>query len=180
MQFNIFKLIIFIIIIYMYIHGIITILIFSFIIYFITKNLITFERSLELKNRDLINTRDRSIFTRFVIKNTIIAGSLAFVIGLKTRDLIQSLLDSIINPFFKDKKRITEVTKLFGFSIFGMKFCFSDFILDLIKYIIFMLISYLIVILVYVKTDFIVLQYNNNRNNKKDKEKKENKKLKLF
>ena len=167
----------------MYIQGIITIVIFSFVIYFISKNLIIFERSLELKDRDLINTRDRSIFTRFVIKNTIIAGSLAFVIGLKTRDLIQSLLDAIINPFFKDKKRITAVTKLFKFSIFGLDFSFSDFILDLIKYIIFMLISYLIVILVYMNTDFIVLQYNNNRNNKKNKEnndKKENKKFKLF
>lgn len=160
----------------MYLITITSIFIFSAIIYFIVKNIIKLENNLELKDRDLINTRDRSIFSRFVIKNTIIAGSLAFVIGLKTRDLIQSLLDSIINPFFKDKKRINEVTKLFRFSLLGMKFSFSNFVLDLIKYLIFIIITYFIVIIVYVKTDFIVLQHNNNskrNNNKKNNKRKD-------
>ena len=137
---------------------VVTIVIFFVIFSFIAKNLINFEKTLELKKRQKGEIKNRSIFTQFVIRNTIIAGSLAFVIGLKTRDLIQSLLDAIINPFFKDKKRIRRVTNVFKFSIFGMKFCFSDFLLDLIKYLIFLLISYLIVIGVYLKTDFIYLQ----------------------
>jgi len=137
---------------------IITIIIFFAIFSFIAKNLIKFEKTLELKKRQKGEIKNRSIFTQFVIRNTIIAGSLAFVIGLKTRDLIQSLLDAIINPFFKDKKRISKVTNVFKFTILGMKFCFSDFLLDLIKYIIFLLISYLIVITVYLKTDLIYLQ----------------------
>ncbi len=137
---------------------VVTIVIFFVIFSFIAKNLINFEKTLELKKRQKGEIKNRSIFTQFVIRNTIIAGSLAFVIGLKTRDLIQSLLDAIINPFFKDKKRIRRVTNVFKFSILGMKFCFSDFLLDLIKYLIFLLISYLIVIGVYLKTDFIYLQ----------------------
>ena len=67
-------------------------------------------------------------------------------------------MDAIINPFFKDKKRISKVTNVFKFTILGMKFCFSDFLLDLIKYLIFLLISYLIIITVYLKTDLIYLQ----------------------
>jgi len=137
---------------------IITIIIFFAIFSYIAKNLIKFEKTLELKKRQKGEIKNRSIFTQFVIRNTIIAGSLAFVIGLKTRDLIQSLLDAIINPFFKDKKRIRKVTNVFKFTILGMKFCFSDFLLDLIKYLIFLLISYLIVITVYLKTDLIYLQ----------------------
>ena len=137
---------------------IITIIIFFAIFSYIAKNLIKFEKTLELKKRQKGEIKNRSIFTQFMIRNTIIAGSLAFVIGLKTRDLIQSLLDAIINPFFKDKKRISKVTNVFKFTILGMKFCFSDFLLDLIKYLIFLLISYLIVITVYLKTDLIYLQ----------------------
>ena len=122
---------------------------------FITRNLVKFERSLKVKKITEENKQQRSIFTKFVIKNTIVAGSLAFVIGLKTRDLIQSLLDSVINPFFKDKKRISQITKLFQFSIFGLTFTFTDFVLDLIKYAMFMLFVYIIVILIYTRTDFI-------------------------
>ena len=122
---------------------------------FITRNLVKFERSLKVKKITEENKQQRSIFTKFVIKNTIVAGSLAFVIGLKTRDLIQSLLDSVINPFFKDKKRIRQITKLFQFSIFGLTFTFTDFVLDLIKYAMFMLFVYIIVILIYTRTDFI-------------------------
>ena len=140
------------------IEIIITIIIFFLIFSYNAKNLIKFEKTLELKKRQKGEIKNRSIFTQFVIRNTIIAGSLAFVIGLKTRDLIQSLLDAIINPFFKDKKRIRKVTNVFKFTILGMKFCFSDFLLDLIKYLIFLLISYLIVITVYLKTDLIYLQ----------------------
>lgn len=122
---------------------------------FITRNLVKFEQSLEVKQITEKNKQQRSIFTKFVIKNTIVAGSLAFVIGLKTRDLIQSLLDSVINPFFKDKKRITQITKMFQFSILGITFTFTDFILDLIKYTMFMLFVYMIVIIIYTQTNFI-------------------------
>ena len=122
---------------------------------FITRNLVKFEQSLEVKQITEKNKQQRSIFTKFVIKNTIVAGSLAFVIGLKTRDLIQSLLDSVINPFFKDKKRITQITKMFQFSILGITFTFTDFILDFIKYTMFMLFVYMIVIIIYTQTNFI-------------------------
>tara|TARA_A100001035_G_C27769714_1_gene495666 strand:- start:61 stop:483 length:423 start_codon:yes stop_codon:yes gene_type:complete len=125
---------------------------------FITRNLVKFEQSLEVKKITEKNKEQRSIFTKFVIKNTIVAGSLVFVIGLKTRDLIQSFLDSVINPFFKDKKSITQITKAFQFTIFGLTFTFTDFVLDLIKYTMFMLFIYIIVIIIYTRTDLISIQ----------------------
>ena len=136
--------------------SIITVLVIAFIMYFIITNITKFEHSIEIKKKKN-DGEEKSVFTRFAIKNTNIAGSLAFVIGLKTRDLIQSLLDSVINPFFKDKKRINKITKLFQITLFGLKFSFTDFVLDFIKYFMFMIFVYLIVIAIYTQTNFIDL-----------------------
>lgn len=137
-------------------ESVITVLVIAFIMYFIVHNLTKFEDTIHIKEKKN-DGEEKSIFTRFAIKNTIVAGSLAFVIGLKTRDLIQSLLDSVINPFFKDKKRINKITKLFQITLFGLKFSFTDFVLDFIKYFMFIVFVYLIVLTIYTQTNFIDL-----------------------
>ena len=129
-----------------------------FVIIFISSHLYKIEQELEIKEKTDEEIKARSIFTKFTIKNTIVAGSLAFVIGLKTRDIIQSLLDCIINPFFKDKDDIVEMGKLLQFKIGHLKFDFTEFVLGLIKFFMFLLIIYIIVIVIYVNTDYISLK----------------------
>ena len=46
------------------------------------------------------NKEKKNIFHLFIMKNAIIAGSIAYIIGLKTRDVMTLLLDTIINPLF--------------------------------------------------------------------------------
>ena len=128
------------------------------VVFYISTHIYKFEQDLDIKEKTDEDIKNRSIFTRFTIKNTIVAGSLAFVIGLKTRDLIQSLLDCIMNPFFKEKGNFVELGKILQFKIGGLKFNFTEFILDLIKYFMFLLIIYIIVVGVYVNTDYISLK----------------------
>ena len=129
-----------------------------FVIIFISTHLYRIEQELKIKEKTDEEIKARSIFTKFTIKNTIVAGSLAFVIGLKTRDIIQSLLDCLINPFFKDKDDIVEIGRLLQFKIGHLKFDFTDFALGLIKFFMFLLIIYIIVIVIYVNTDYITLK----------------------
>ena len=50
------------------------------------KNIIDDKRKKQNKEND----KKETVFKQFLLKNAIIAGSIAFVIGLNTRDIVQS------------------------------------------------------------------------------------------
>ena len=107
------------------------------------------------------NKEKKNIFHLFIMKNAIIAGSIAYIIGLKTRDVMTLLLDTIINPLFSVDfdgdgiPDLKELTKLLNFTILGITFKFGQFILDFVKYIIFIVFIYLIVLVLVKKTNFV-------------------------
>ena len=85
------------------------------------------------------------------------------MIGLNTRDIVQSLSDTIINPLFSvdldhdGNHDFTEITNLFNLKILGSEFKFGQFILKFIHYMFFIAVVYVIVIFLYMKSDFIEL-----------------------
>lgn len=104
------------------------------------------------------------IFKGFLLKNAIIAGSIAFVVGLNTRDIIKSLTETLINPLFSvdldhdGNHDFTEITNLLNVQLLGAEFKLGQFLLKLIHYLFFIAIIYVIVILLYTKTDFIKIE----------------------
>ena len=104
------------------------------------------------------------VFKGFLLKNAIIAGSIAFVVGLNTRDIIKSLTDTLINPLFSvdldhdGNHDFTEITNLLNVHLLGAEFKLGQFLLKLIHYLLFVAIIYVIVILLYTKTDFIQIE----------------------
>ena len=104
------------------------------------------------------------VFKGFLLKNAIIAGSIAFVVGLNTRDVIKSLTDTLINPLFSvdldhdGHHDFTEITNLLNVQLLGAEFKLGQFLLKLIHYLFFIAIIYVIVILLYTKTDFIQIE----------------------
>ena len=123
------------------------------------KNIIDDKRKKQKKEND----KKETVFKQFLLKNAIIAGSIAFVIGLNTRDIVQSLSDTIINPLFSvdldhdGNHDFTEITNLFNLKILGSEFKFGQFILKFIHYMFFIAVVYVIVIFLYMKSDFIEL-----------------------
>ena len=104
------------------------------------------------------------VFKGFLLKNAIIAGSIAFVIGLNTRDVIKSLTDTLINPLFSvdldndGHHDFTEITNLLNIKLLGAEFKLGQFLLKFIHYLFFIAIIYVIIILLYTKTDFIKIE----------------------
>ena len=112
------------------------------------------ETKIEEENKEI----HHGIFNMFFVKNTIVAGAIAFVIGLKTRDLIGYLLDAIVNPIFSSGlPNMKHLQKLLKINMFGIHFFFGEFMLEFIKYLVFLVIIYIIVIIIYAKTDLISL-----------------------
>tara|TARA_Y100000591_G_C21697436_1_gene626469 strand:- start:318 stop:803 length:486 start_codon:yes stop_codon:yes gene_type:complete len=121
------------------------------------------EKQKEKQNQQKNNDK-YAVFKGFLLKNTIIAGSIAFVIGLNTRDFIRILSETLINPLFSvdlDKDGnpdFTEITNMLNLNILGAQFKLGQFILALIHYLFFIVVIYIIVILLYINSDFIKIE----------------------
>ena len=83
--------------------------------------------------------------------------------SLRLRDLITSLVNTIVLPIFNldinknGEPDIREVAKLLTLTLFGIKYKFGIFILDFIKFLMFSSIVYILIVVLYTKTDFIDL-----------------------
>ena len=111
----------------------------------------------EEQNKD----NEKQIFKGFMLKNAIIAGALAFLIGLRVRDFLTTAIDTIINPLFEidldndGQPDFSEITNLATIKLFGLKFSFGPLILSLIKFLCFVASIYIIIIMIYQHTDYI-------------------------
>jgi large-conductance mechanosensitive channel len=108
--------------------------------------------------------KKHGIFNTFLVKHTIIAGALAFLIGLNLRDVINSFVNALIDPIFNidfDKDGVTdlkEIVNTISFSIFDIEFKFGPFLLNSLKFSIFLTVTYLIIIFIYLRTNLISIE----------------------
>jgi len=119
---------------------------------------IYYERKKELSIQE---KQEKKIFKGFMLKNAIVAGALAFLIGLRVQKILTIAIDTIINPLFEidldndGTPDFSEITNLATFTLFGLKFSFGPLILQSIKFLFFAASIYIIIILVYKYTDYI-------------------------
>ena len=140
---------------------IILLLVILFIVY-----LIFYSRNVEskilkkLKNKNK-NEENKGIFNNFLVKHTIIAGALAFLIGFNLRDLINSFVKTIISPIFNvdfdndGTTDIKEIVDTFNLNLGGLNFKFGPFILKSLEFGIFLAVTYFIIVIFYLNTNLL-------------------------
>ena len=140
---------------------IILLIVILFIVY-----LIFYSRNVEskilkkLKNKNK-NKENVGIFNNFLVKHTIIAGALAFLIGFNLRDLINSFVKTIISPIFNvdldndGTTDIKEIVDTFNLNLGGLNFKFGPFILKSLEFGIFLAVTYFIIVIFYLNTNLL-------------------------
>ncbi len=115
-----------------------------------------------IKNTD--NEIDnRGIVQVFLTKRSVVPLSIGVLMSLRLRDLITSMVNTIVLPIFKldlnkdGEPDIAELANLFTLNFFGIHYKFGYFILDFVKFIMFVCIVYLLIIVLYKYTNFIKL-----------------------
>lgn len=115
-----------------------------------------------IKNTDN-KVDNRGIVQVFFTKRSVIPLAVGVLMSLRLRDLITSMVNTIVFPIFEldlDKNGqpdIREITDLLTLNIFGLKYKFGLFLLDFIKFILFVCIVYILIIVLYTKTNYIKL-----------------------
>ena len=139
------------------------ILICTFIIIFVLMYSINkWESNQIIKNTDN-KVDNRGIVQVFFTKRSVIPLAVGVLMSLRLRDLITSMVNTIVFPIFEldlDKNGqpdIREITDLLTLNIFGLKYKFGLFLLDFIKFILFVCIVYILIIVLYTKTNYIKL-----------------------
>jgi len=139
------------------------ILICTFIIIFMLMYSINkWESNQIIKNTDN-KVDNRGIVQVFFTKRSVIPLAVGVLMSLRLRDLITSMVNTIVFPIFEldlDKNGqpdIREITDLLTLNIFGLKYKFGLFLLDFIKFILFVCIVYILIIVLYTKTNYIKL-----------------------
>ena len=99
-------------------------------------------------------------FKTFIIKNTVFATAITFLLGYQIRIFINTLVDTIIEPLFSidlnnDGKSDLKQLKKISQKMFGVNFPLGKLILEFSKTILTILIIYLIVKLLTRYTDLI-------------------------
>ena len=141
-----------------YFFGLIFFVIYSILNLTHNYEITSLKNNLELKNKII---PQNSIFTLFLIKYTIVAGSIAFLVGMQLRELTNSIVDTIVSPILNidlDKNGIpdlTELSKSTTITFGSLKFQFGPLILNIIKFSLCMSFTYIIVILLTTKTNLI-------------------------
>ena len=141
---------------------IILLLVILFIVY-----LIFYSRQIEnkilrkFKKKNTNNNKDKGIFNNFLVKHTIIAGALAFLIGFNLRDLINSFVKTIVSPIFNvdfdndGNTDIKEIVDIFNLNIGGLNFKFGPFLLKSLEFGIFLAVTYFIIVIFYLNTNLL-------------------------
>lgn len=99
-------------------------------------------------------------FRKFLIKHTVLASAITFLLGFQIRSLISELIDTVINPLFSvdlnndgepDLKQIRKFTA----NIFGIKYPVGKLFLELIKTAVTIFVIYLSVVFITRYTDLM-------------------------
>lgn len=104
---------------------------------------------------------DRGIVKIFFTKRNVIPLAVGVLMSLRLRDLIVTIVDSIVHPIFNlDLDRngtpdIREMANLLTLNFFGIKYKLGVLLLDIIKFVIFLCVVYVMIILIYTKTNYI-------------------------
>jgi large-conductance mechanosensitive channel len=109
-----------------------------------------------------MNKKDEILFKQFIIKYTVVASVITWVISSQLKDLIEIIVNNIIEPIFSfdidgDGNPDIQQLKNMITEFFGCKFQFGKIILALIKAMLSILIIYGILLVIYRYTDLLKL-----------------------
>ena len=113
------------------------------------------------KKKEKKKNENNLIFKGFILKNAIIAGAMAFIIGIRVQKLFEIAIDTIVNPLFSvdfdndGHADFSEITNLAAFTLLGIKFSFGPLLLTFIKFLFFVSFVYILIIGIYKYTNFI-------------------------
>jgi large-conductance mechanosensitive channel len=124
------------------------------------------EEIMKKQNSKEKNKVDYSIFSTFMIQRNVIPLTIGVLLSLRLRTFINHIVDTLINPLFSidyDKDGIpdiSEISELLNISIIGVKYNFGFLFLELIKILMFIIVTYFFIIMLYVNTDYLNINFN--------------------
>lgn len=107
-----------------------------------------------------MNKSEEATFKKFIIKYTVIASVITWLISAFLKDFMDELVDNIINPFFSidldnDGKPDIQQLNMMVTEFLGHKFPLGKLLLAFIKITIAILVIYLTVIMLYYYTNLL-------------------------
>lgn len=105
---------------------------------------------------------EKNEFQKFIIKYTIIATAIAFVLGQQFKEFIQILVNTFTDPIFSadlDENGKPDLKELnyFTANLFGLKFPLGDLLISFIKIIVSFIVIYYFIKLMIRYTEWIRL-----------------------